>query len=301
MSETMFHTRIELQPLHFLNTANSKLLIVNIQLYVTELNISCKLWSIQWLCDTNLRVVYTSFRASVDSRCLPEANVKSNNRNLGHNCSWGEWHTDGITNLLIAYADRWNGFDCRSWGIWAIVWPIWHTPIPVNRRLSTDVNRYWHSIRTKSLFRNDRENSGHEKWTSRDLTCDRIAFNCNSKNKSLFPTIWYWYLIGVIHVRFEVLKAVNMKNVVLWDIKTLFIPHKKHVTSLLQRPTCKYKVRFEISRLWLCRMPYSGIWKPSSYLTGNTTRLCYRAQPVNAMYDLRFPRRWLWRISCSGI
>jgi hypothetical protein len=31
--------------------------------------------------------------------------------------------------------------------------------------------------------------------------------------------------------------------------------------------------------------------KPSSYFTGDTLRLCYRVQPVNAMQDLRFSRR----------
>jgi hypothetical protein len=30
------------------------------------------------------------------------------------------------------------------------------------------------------------------------------------------------------------------------------------------------------------RMPSSGIQNPSSYLTGNTSRLCYRTQLVNA-------------------
>jgi hypothetical protein len=38
----------------------------------------------------------------------------------------------------------------------------------------------------------------------------------------------------ILHVRFEVLTAVTMKNAVFWDIKTLFVPHKKYVTSLLQ-------------------------------------------------------------------
>jgi hypothetical protein len=57
----------------------------------------------------------------------------------------------------------------------------------------------------------------------------------------------------------------------------------------------------EQSRRSLWRMPSSGIWKPSSYLTADTLRLHYRDQPVNGMYDLRFSRRWLWRMSSSGI
>jgi hypothetical protein len=37
-------------------------------------------------------------------------------------------------------------------------------------------------------------------------------------------------------VRFEVLKAVTMKNAVVWDLKTQIVPHKKYNTSLLQSP-----------------------------------------------------------------
>jgi hypothetical protein len=38
------------------------------------------------------------------------------------------------------------------------------------------------------------------------------------------------------HVRFEVFTAVTMKNAVFWDIKTQFVLHRKHITSLLQSP-----------------------------------------------------------------
>jgi hypothetical protein len=33
---------------------------------------------------------------------------------------------------------------------------------------------------------------------------------------------------------FEVITAVSMKNVVFWDIKTEFVLHRRHITSLLQ-------------------------------------------------------------------
>jgi hypothetical protein len=36
-------------------------------------------------------------------------------------------------------------------------------------------------------------------------------------------------------------------------------------------------------------MASSGIENPSSYFTGDTLRLHYRVQPINAMKDLRFP------------
>jgi hypothetical protein len=37
-----------------------------------------------------------------------------------------------------------------------------------------------------------------------------------------------------------------MKNVVFRDVKTQFIPHRKHITSLLQRPGVTANVRFEV-------------------------------------------------------
>jgi hypothetical protein len=36
--------------------------------------------------------------------------------------------------------------------------------------------------------------------------------------------------------RFEVLKAVTIKNAVFWDIKTQFVPHRRHTTSPLEFP-----------------------------------------------------------------
>jgi hypothetical protein len=40
----------------------------------------------------------------------------------------------------------------------------------------------------------------------------------------------------VSNVRFEVFTAVTMKNAVFWDIKTQFVPHRRHITSPLQSP-----------------------------------------------------------------
>jgi hypothetical protein len=37
-------------------------------------------------------------------------------------------------------------------------------------------------------------------------------------------------------VGLEVFTAVTMKNVVLWDVKTEFAPHRRHITSPLQSP-----------------------------------------------------------------
>jgi hypothetical protein len=40
--------------------------------------------------------------------------------------------------------------------------------------------------------------------------------------------------ISYNHVRFDVFTAVTMKNAVFWDIKTQFVPHRKHITSPLK-------------------------------------------------------------------
>jgi hypothetical protein len=45
----------------------------------------------------------------------------------------------------------------------------------------------------------------------------------------------YWEEL-MDYVKFEVLTAVTMENVVFWDIKTEFVPHRKHITSPLQSP-----------------------------------------------------------------
>jgi hypothetical protein len=37
-----------------------------------------------------------------------------------------------------------------------------------------------------------------------------------------------------------------MKNVVFYDIKTQFMPHRKHITSPLQSPASYFYVRFEV-------------------------------------------------------
>jgi hypothetical protein len=37
-----------------------------------------------------------------------------------------------------------------------------------------------------------------------------------------------------------------MKNVVFWDIKTQFVPHKKHITSPLRSAAGCCYVRFEV-------------------------------------------------------
>jgi hypothetical protein len=37
--------------------------------------------------------------------------------------------------------------------------------------------------------------------------------------------------------RFQVLPPMTMKNAVFWNMKTKYVPHRKHITSLLQNTT----------------------------------------------------------------
>jgi hypothetical protein len=39
-----------------------------------------------------------------------------------------------------------------------------------------------------------------------------------------------------------------MKNVVFWDIRTQFVPHRRHITSPIQTPASLCYVRFEVFR-----------------------------------------------------
>jgi hypothetical protein len=47
-------------------------------------------------------------------------------------------------------------------------------------------------------------------------------------------------------VRCEVFTAVTMKNAVIWDIKTQFVLHRRHITFPLQSPAGYCYVRFEV-------------------------------------------------------
>jgi hypothetical protein len=86
-----------------------------------------------------------------------------------------------------------------------------------------------------------------------------------------------------MYSRFEVSTAVTMKNAVFWDIETKFVLHRRHITSLLQSLAGQFYVRFEV--FTAVTMKNAVFWdiKPSSYFTGDTLHLCYRAQPVNVM------------------
>jgi hypothetical protein len=47
---------------------------------------------------------------------------------------------------------------------------------------------------------------------------------------------WTGLFVMDLDVTFEVFTAVTMKNAIFWDIKTQFVPHRRHITSPLQSP-----------------------------------------------------------------
>jgi hypothetical protein len=49
------------------------------------------------------------------------------------------------------------------------------------------------------------------------------------ENESLLRLAMAW-----IFGRFEVFTSVTMKNAVFWDIKTQFLPHRRHISAPLQ-------------------------------------------------------------------
>jgi hypothetical protein len=60
------------------------------------------------------------------------------------------------------------------------------------------------------------------------LTCGRHVKKGRAHNAREHSTV-----TRVEYVRFEVFTAANMKNAAFWDIKTQFMPHRKHIMSSL--------------------------------------------------------------------
>jgi hypothetical protein len=74
-----------------------------------------------------------------------------------------------------------------------------------------------------------------------------------------------------------------MKNGVFWDIKTQFIPHRRHITSPLQSPASYCYVRF--GGFTEVTMKNGVFWdmKTQFVLHKKQLRLRYTAQPVDDM------------------
>jgi hypothetical protein len=71
---------------------------------------------------------------------------------------------------------------------------------------------------------------------------------------------------------------MTMKNVILWDIKTQFLPHIRHITSPLQ--TEPSRLSFDVGDYEKCHiLEYRNPVRTSQ----ETLRLLYRAQPVYTM------------------
>jgi hypothetical protein len=65
-----------------------------------------------------------------------------------------------------------------------------------------------------------------------------------------------------------------MKNAVFWDIKTQFVPYRRHITSPLQSPASQWYVIFVVfTAVTMKKVVFWDI--KSQFLTGNTLRLSY--------------------------
>jgi hypothetical protein len=64
-----------------------------------------------------------------------------------------------------------------------------------------------------------------------------------------------------------------MINAVSWDIKSQFVPERRHITSPLQIPGGSCYVRIEIFKAVTMKNAVSWDIKTHSYLRGDTLRL----------------------------
>jgi hypothetical protein len=55
-----------------------------------------------------------------------------------------------------------------------------------------------------------------------------------------------------------------MKNVIFWDIKTQFVPQRRHITSPVQSPAGERYVRFEV--LTVVTMKNTDFWDTKTQL-----------------------------------
>jgi hypothetical protein len=72
--------------------------------------------------------------------------------------------------------------------------------------------------------------------TRRNIPDDIILY----KNRVVLTgeAIFLRYEFQSVNAMEDVFTAVIMKSDFLWDMKTQFLPHRKHITSPLQSPTC---------------------------------------------------------------
>jgi hypothetical protein len=89
-------------------------------------------------------------------------------------------------------------------------------------------------------------------WTEQTTRISSACVTCHKQFWGCVISRWWRYRCVIILSRnllqwtklttwnicawHEVFRAVTMKNVVFWDIKTQFIPHRRHITSPLQSP-----------------------------------------------------------------
>jgi hypothetical protein len=99
-------------------------------------------------------------------------------------------------------------------------------------------------------------------------------------------------LLRIIPLPWRWRRNIPSKHLLLFHSVHGVMSHKPVITICMH-------ARFQV--FTAVAMKKAVFWdiKLSLYLTGDTLLLRYRAQSVNAMYDFRFSRRWLWRMPSS--
>jgi hypothetical protein len=61
------------------------------------------------------------------------------------------------------------------------------------------------------------------------------------------PRLFSYFLQdGKSFIRYEVFTVVTMKNALFWNIRSQFVPHRRHITSPLQSPASSCYVRYAV-------------------------------------------------------
>jgi hypothetical protein len=159
-------------------------------------------------------------------------------------------------------------------------------------------------------------------WKNTHGTGARVSLDAGMSSLNIVCTNWHIVRNVLRFVRFEVFTAATMKNV-FWYIKPKFVPHRRHITSPLERTSSWCYISFQVFTVvtekdiiyWdiktqfiprgkhitsqlQCPADYSYIifevftavtmknivfWDTKLQFIPHTLRLHYREQPVNAV------------------
>jgi hypothetical protein len=90
----------------------------------------------------------------------------------------------------------------------------------------------------------------------------------------------------------------------LWRMPSSWIQNPVRTSKKIHYVSATESSRSMLYKIWDFHGGYYGErrllgYKNPVHTSQETLLLRYRAQPINAMYDLKFQRRWLWRMLSS--